>query len=336
MATPRMVSSMRWNSPPQAVRVLLLLGVFVMAGARTMLAGPAPANKAARADENPPRADSCTLLRSMAKVHMAFGDYSKAQPLVEQALRLAETNKADDAELALCLIDAAWLYKNQCKLDKAEEMCLAGLELQEQALGKDHPYAAYTLRILSSIYLEQGRYRRAVSVLDRATAIAQKHSQPGNPSLAAFQVDFGALMQAMGDFTQAEAYYSKALPVIIENCGPDHLYTAQVLGKIAALYAAQGKYAQAEALIAGTLTIQEKVCGPHDQLMVPTWLTMARIHVSQGRYPQAQELCRKALRVLEPLLDEGHPTVAKVRDTLDLALRKSPATTSPPGRASSD
>jgi tetratricopeptide (TPR) repeat protein len=291
-----------------------------MAGARTILAGPGPTHKAARADE---KNSSCTLLRSMAKVHMAFGDYSKAQPLVEQALRLAETNKADDAELALCLIDAAWLYKNQYKLDKAEEMCLSGLELQEQALGKDHPYVAYTLRILSSIYQEQGRYSRAVSVLDRAMAIARKHSLPGSASLAALEVDFGALMEAMGDFARAEAYYAKALPVIIESCGPDHLYTAQVLGKIAALYAAQRNYAQAEALITRTLTIQEKVYGPDDQLMVPTWLTMARIHVSQGRYPQAQELCQKALRALESVFDEDHPSIAKVKETMDQALRKS-------------
>jgi len=325
MATPRMISSMQWNSRGP---VLLLVGVFVMAGARTILAGPGPAHKAARADA---KNSSCTLLRSMAKVHMAFGDYSKAQPLVEQALRLAETNHAGDAELALCLIDAAWLYKNQYKLDKAEEMCLAGLELQEQALGKDHPYVAYALRILSSIYQEQGRYDQAVSVLDRAMAIAQKHSQQGNASLAAFQVDFGAMMEAMGDFAQAEAYYSKALPVIIESCGPDHLYTAQVLGKIAALYAAQGNYAQAEALITRTLTIQEKVYGPHDPLMVPTWLTMARIHVSQGRYPQAQELCQKALRVLESVFDEDHPTIAKVRETMDQALRKSAGATSTAG-----
>ncbi|MBN2269808.1 MAG: tetratricopeptide repeat protein [Sedimentisphaerales bacterium] len=276
--------------------------------------------------ENP----SCALLRSMAKVHMAFGDYSKAQPLLEQALGLAETKKADDAELALCLIDAAWLYKNLYKLDKAEEMCLAGLQLQEQVHGKDHPYVTYTLRILSSIYQEQGRFVQAVSVLDRATAIAEKHSLPGSASLAALEVDFGTLMKAMGDFAKAEAYYSRALPVVIENCGPDHLYTAQVLGKIAGLYAAQGKYAQAEALITRTLTIQEKVYGPHNRLMVPAWLTMARIHVSQARYPQAQELCQKALSLLESVCDEDYPRIAEARKIMDQALRKSARTTTTP------
>jgi len=317
MAESRMISSVRRNSRSL---ILLLLGVSILTGARSVLAGQGPANKAAKPDE---RDSSSRLLRSMAKVHMAFGDYSKAQPLVEQAMRLAQANHASDAELALCLIDAAWLYKNQYKLDKAEEICLAGLKLQEQVHGADHPHVAYTLRILSSIYQEQGRFAQAVSALDRATAIAEKQSSPGSASLAAFEVDFGSLMHAMGEFDRAEASYSKALPVIIESCGPDHLYTAQVLGKIAALYTTQGKYAQAETLITKTLTIQEKVYGPDHSLMAPAWLTMATIYVSKGSYPQAQELCQKALRALEPLFDQDYPSIVKAKDIMNQAIRKS-------------
>ena len=67
--------------------------------------------------------NSCKVLRSMARVYMAGGDYAKAQPLAENALTLARKNDNSDPELCLCLIDLAYLYKNQGKFDDAESMC---------------------------------------------------------------------------------------------------------------------------------------------------------------------------------------------------------------------
>ena len=285
---------------------LLLLGVLLMPNDQIILARPGPCEKQS----------SCKMLRSMARVKMAFGDYSKAQPLVEQALTLARTDDACDAELCLCLIDAAWLYKHQYKLSKAERMCLSGLELQEKINGEDHQHVAYTLRILSSIYKEQSRYRQAVSVLSRAMAIMQEHHSPGDAALAGFEVDFGGLMEATGDFAQAEAYYSRALPVINESYGPEHLYTAQVLGKIAGLYMAQGRCAQAESLISRTLTIQEKIYGTDHHLMAPTWLTMARIYLAEQDYAQAERLLQKALSVLEKNQGPEHRLTGKALTTI--------------------
>ena len=104
---------------------------------------------------------SCKALRSMARLYMAYGDYTKAQLFAEQALTLAKTRNVSDAELCSCLLDLAYLYNNQNKLADAEEMCKLGLKLQKKVYYEDHPYVAYTLRTLSSIYQGQGRYRQA-------------------------------------------------------------------------------------------------------------------------------------------------------------------------------
>ena len=75
---------------------------------------------------------SCKVLRSMARVYMAYGNYAKAQPFAEQSLTLARTTGASDSELCSSLIDLAYLYNNQGKLADAEEMCKFGLKLQEE------------------------------------------------------------------------------------------------------------------------------------------------------------------------------------------------------------
>ncbi|MFA5784067.1 MAG: tetratricopeptide repeat protein, partial [Phycisphaerae bacterium] len=107
-------------------------------------------------------------LRTMARIHLAVADYDQAQVLAEQALSVAQKTNADDAELAYCLIDLAYLYNCRGNLEQAEKMCGLGLKLQQKIYYPKHPYLAYTLRILSDIYRGQGKYQQANETLDSA------------------------------------------------------------------------------------------------------------------------------------------------------------------------
>src|SRR3972149_8007825 len=124
------------------------------------------------------KARSCIALRAMARVYMAYGDYAKAQPLTEQALTLAKTKNASEAEVCSCLLDLAYLYKHQGRLIDAEKMCDLALELQKKLYYKNHPFIAGTLKILASIYQEQAKYHQARSALDQAMSIMQTSHLP--------------------------------------------------------------------------------------------------------------------------------------------------------------
>ncbi|MHC4159858.1 MAG: tetratricopeptide repeat protein, partial [Planctomycetota bacterium] len=131
----------------------------------------------------------CKTLRSMARVYMAFGDYTKALTLAEQALTMARAKNVSDSELALCVIDLAYIYDNQGRLSEAEKMCELGLKLQQKAYYEKHPYIAYTLRTLSSIYQKQGKYRDARLVLERAIAIMLDSHSADDKAMAPFKVE---------------------------------------------------------------------------------------------------------------------------------------------------
>jgi len=247
--------------------------------------------KAQRVRKSP----SSKTLRSMARIYMAYGEYGKAQPLAEQALTLARKTKAADSELAMCLIDLAVLYKGQGKLNDAEEMCELGLKLQEKVLYKKHPYVAYTWRILSSIYQEQGRYDQARSALDKAMAIMLDSHSPDDRVMGPFHVDIAKLLVARGDLEKAESHYQKAMVVINESYGPEHLYTANVLGSIAELYTLQGRYAEAEELIDRAVATQEKIYGSDHHFIAASWLTKAKVCQAKGQHIQSEKLIEKAL-----------------------------------------
>ena len=179
---------------------------------------------------------SCKALRSMARVYMAYGEYAKALPLLERAMNVATKQNVSDKELSSCLIDAAYVYCNVGRLHEAEQVCNLGLQLQEKVYFRNHPYVAYTLRNLASIYTEQGKFQQAMMVMNRAMAIMLENHTEDDQALAPFRVDIAKVLVAQARLQEAEDYYRQALELINKTYGPDHLYTAGVLGDIAQLY----------------------------------------------------------------------------------------------------
>lgn len=256
---------------------------------------------------------------------MAYGEYAKAQPLAEKALTLARTKEASDSELAMCFIDLATLYTYQGKLVDAEEMCKSGLQLQEKILCKNHPYLAYTLRILSSIYYEQGEYYKAKSALDEAVVIVLNSHIADDQAMTPFLVDIARVLVVQGDLQQAESYYQKAMLLINTSYGPNHLYTASVLAGMAKLYTLQERYSEAEQLVIQSLAVQERVYGPNHHLIAGTWLTMAEICKHKGDYVQQENLISKAVTAVEKTgnlaeLAKIQQRIAQIRGDKQVAL----------------
>jgi tetratricopeptide (TPR) repeat protein len=238
----------------------------------------------------PPKA-----LQALARICMSKGEYDKAETLIDRALSAVTS----DEDKSSCLIDRAWVYKNQGRFAQAEQSCLLGLQLQQKLYYADHPYIAYTLRILGSIYQAQGDFRSATESFERAISIIRKCHSAADPVVASFEIDAARLLAAEGKFAQAEQQYERAVAVIINYYGPDNLYTAGVLGDLAKLYYIQGRLDEAQSILNYSLDIQEKVYGQDNRLLVGNRLTLAKVLQAGGQSSQARGLLTKALASLK-------------------------------------
>jgi len=275
-------------------RIFAIFCISIVLSLGIVSASAAPAQKAY----------SSGSLRSMARVYMACGSYEKAQPLLERDL--AKKTNTSDSEMCACIVDLAYLYKNQGRLAEAETMCLLGLEMQQKVNGQNHPYVAYTLRILSEIYGRQARYHEAVGSLKQALTIMRVFTLEDDQELAPFKVDMARLLAAQGDYEKAESYFKNAIASIEKNYGADHLYTAKVCTSMASLYTQQGRYAEAEELISKALPIQERVYGPNHHLLIPVWLVKSRICEAKGDLLNAKVFLEKSLGAVENQADSGY------------------------------
>ena len=259
---------------------------------------------------------SSRALRAMARVYMAYGEYDKAQPLAERALSYAKKNNAPDSELSACLIDLAWLYRYQGKLLQAQDFCREGLQLQQKALGPEHPYVAYTLRTQASIYQELAQYPLAAESLDNALTIMRLYHGPDDRVIAPFNVDIANFLVATGSLNQAEELYTHAFTLINEAYGPEHLYTAKVMLNFARLYTLQENYADAEQLIEKATPTFQQIYDGDNYAMAPIYLTKAKIFQAKQNYDQAEQLVHKAVTILQEKYKEPHPATAKALSSL--------------------
>ncbi len=261
---------------------------------------------------------SSSSLRGMARIYMATADYTKAQPLAEQALSIARQKNADNEELGFCLIDLAYLYHCQGQLDSALDMCTLGLKLQEKTYYQKHPYLAYTLRTLCDIYRGLGQYDKASAALDRAVDIMLDSHLPDDKAMTQFYIDRGILLAAQGRYDQAKNFYTQAEELIRQVYKDDHLYYGNLMLKQAQLYFSKGQYSRADNLAGKAMEIQQRVYGKQHSLLAPTWLVLANIARAQGRYTQAETLLKSALESVEQKQGQAHPVAAEALSALGM------------------
>ncbi|MBE0536113.1 MAG: tetratricopeptide repeat protein [Phycisphaerae bacterium] len=271
----------------------------------------------------PQKTTSTRTLRSMARAHMAFNRYDKAEILAKTALTHAKTHKTDDAELAMCLIDLGTVYQYQDKLAESEQMLTAGIALQKANPDKN-PWIAYTLRMLSSVNRRMHRYEQAQALLDEALTIMLDDHPADDPKLALFHTEQAKLLTDQNRLDEAYTLYSKALTAVEAAYGQSHLCTANVYEDIAALDLKSGRCDEAVSRIDRTIYIRQNYYGPNHPAIIPAWLLKAQIRQSQGD-PSGRELnLQKALAAATSIKDPVqlatlHRRASEIRKDTQLA-----------------
>ena len=96
------------------------------------------------------------------------------------------------------------------------------MEIDEKALGTDHPSVARDLNNLGLLYKALGDYDKAEPLYERALEIDEKVLGPDHPNVAIRLNNLGSLYNNLGDYDKAEPLYKRALEINEKALGPDH------------------------------------------------------------------------------------------------------------------
>jgi tetratricopeptide (TPR) repeat protein len=164
--------------------------------------------------QGPEDREAAGFINLLAGLYYQMGDYAKAEPLFQEALRIRRrVLGAEHPRTAASLSNLAELYQVVGDYVKAEPLLEEALRIRQKALGAEHPDTASSLNNLGLLYKTEGDYGKAEPLLQEALRIRQKVLGAEDPDTAESFNGLAELYQALGDYAKAEPLLQEALRI---------------------------------------------------------------------------------------------------------------------------
>jgi tetratricopeptide (TPR) repeat protein len=255
-------------------------------------------------------------LTDEAGVHWNDGSYPKTEVLCRQALKLTRSAAGDrDPRVAERLYNLATLYHFQRRFDEAKPLFQESILIHEAQAETDGKALAFCYAWLARTLFEawrddpeidgedEGRsfgeaeacYRRAISLLQSNDAVT-------TAEYSACLVQLAFLFYFCERFVEAEPLLCEAIKLRESLFGPDHLETAEPVGRLALLYWQDEALQQdPEPLLRRSLEIRRAELPANDADVIEWTYRLAQFCLAGGNAGEAQELLgRVSTLLLDP------------------------------------
>jgi serine/threonine-protein kinase len=256
------------------------------------------------------------LLDSMGSVYHHLGIYSRADPLLQEALAVRGENLGEEnLDTASSLLHLGELRTDEARYAEGEDLLRRALRVREKLLGASHAAVAEALYSLGLVLRREGKSVEAESVLRRAIASNEATLADGVP--VALGLDRLALvLEDQGRLKEAEAVARRAVEIARRRLGDHHVDTARCVGRLGSVLSDDGDYTSAEPLIHEALETRRRKFGA-DHPTVAFWLEQrANLLRDRGSLREAEPVYREALAIAAGALGDDHYQVASVRANL--------------------
>jgi tetratricopeptide (TPR) repeat protein len=153
----------------------------------------------------------------------------------------------------------------------------------------------------------QEKYGEAISVAQRALAVAESQFAPDDPQLITWIERLANLYVFQGQYEQAEPLFKRAMAVT-EKVRRDSSSAAAELSR---LYRFQHRYAESEQLLRAALESREKAFGSED-VGLCSWLNwLAVLYEAQYRFGDAEPFRKRCLSIREKAMGGDDPSVGQ-------------------------
>jgi len=189
-------------------------------------------------------------MNGLARVLSETAQFIKAEPLIREALELAETNHGNNhPNVATYLNNLAQLLTATNRLAEAEPMMRRALEIDERSYGKDHPKIATDLNNLALLLKVTSRLTEAEPMMRRALEIDERSYGKDHPRVATRLSNLALLLEDTNRLDEAEPMMRRALEIDERSYGKDHPDVATGLNNLALLLKVTTRLAEAEPMM---------------------------------------------------------------------------------------
>ena len=247
-----------------------------------------------------------TLLE-LSRALAGAGELSRAEPALQEALRLAQGEYgAASQEAGRALWALGRLRFQQGRFADAKDLYKRGLEILETTQAPPTDVSA-ALDDLAKVYGRELQWELAKQTYERALAIDRKVLGDDHPRVASHLHNLAVVAQNMGDLKRAETLYRDAIYREERVLGSQHPETAAAIGNYGFLLQREGRLAEAEPLLRKALEVTLRVYGSDNFNVGYARVSLAMLLHDEGSLGEAEEEYRRALAIYDKSLPANHP-----------------------------
>ncbi len=218
------------------------------------------------------------------------GDFDGSYQLLNDTLKLLETNSIKDGEIFGRLyneLSIATKYKDK-KL--ALEYNQKALDFAKSTVGYNHPI--YQSRLVSLIYrlIQLKDYKQARLAIDESLFLAERLYSKQHRRYANVLAIKAVFHHDLGEFEQAELDYKQSINIFKTKFGEDNVSYATGINNMAYLYEDMGKYTQAEKLYRQSIASRKRLDPDNVMRIVSSQANLARLLAKLKKYSEAKTL----------------------------------------------
>lgn len=184
---------------------------------------------------------------------------------------------------------------------KALKVLSRALELRTAPGAPPHPQTGEILHRLGLLAANEGDFKRARTLLERAGEAFARSSGIDNESAAAAADTLGNVLRASGELDSAGRVLDATLALRIRILGADHPDVAVTMNNLAGTHHVAGRFDEAEPLYRRAIAILEGSSGGSDIRLAESALNLGYLLLAKAERADAAALFRKALAVLDSL-----------------------------------
>lgn len=257
--------------------------------------------------------ETARTLHSLAQLHFASGDSSKAESLLERALTIYRkqyrTGRTDVRGYAATLSTYAALAQGRGDEKLAESLVNEGLALSSQLTGTERAIIAMMQSVLGQVRRDQGRYDEAVS-LQRA-AIAEFNALPGRKRWAMGDtlMSLGGVLGNQRHLDEAFAAMQEGGEIYRQTVGENSPSYVESLSQQAWVLYLKEDYAAAGEKADQGLEILQRIYPHGHPLYADLYKSRGRILTKMGKPQQGEVFIRQALNIYRRNVTKNNPSL---------------------------
>ena len=246
----------------------------------------------------------------------------------QQRIAVVEATALANAGLvARASNDLAQLLQRTNRLREAEPLMRRALEIDQIALGRQHPNVAIRLQNLAGLLYATGRLAEAEPLMQGALSIDEAAFGTRHPAVARDLNNLATLLQETSRIEEAEPLIRRALEIDMVVFGEQHPNVAIRLSNLAQLLKNTSRIEEAEPLMWRALEIDTAAFGERHPNVALDLNNLANLLQDTNRIDEAETLMRLALEIDEVAFGEQHPNVAVHLNNLAVLLKNTDRST---------